>query len=162
MKQILTIVTLILLSVTFFSCKENSLEKQRQNELKKLGEYMRTYYPGKDPRPSGLYYFNLEPGTGDSIKINDRVQIFYDIYTLDSLPVRSSGRYEPLELVVMPPSQLSSSAQGVGQMRALNEALTYMKKNSKSLLIFDSALGFGQNGIAGILGFTPLIMEVEV
>lgn len=162
MKRILNVIIIILFAAAFFSCKENSLEKQRENELKKLNEFIRTHYPGEEPNPTGLYYFKLEEGTGDSIKTNDRVQIFYEIWTLDSVNVRSSGRYEPLELVVLPPSQLSSSAKSVGQMRALHEALTYMKKGSKSMLIFDSALGFGQYGTTGISAFTPLMMEVEV
>jgi FKBP-type peptidyl-prolyl cis-trans isomerase len=37
-----------------------------------------------------------------------------------------------------------------------------MKKGTRSRLIFDSALGFGQYGTYGILGFTSLMMEVEV
>ncbi len=162
MKRILKVFTIVLIAAAFFSCKENSLEKQRENEIKKLNEFIKNHYPGEEPNPTGLYYFGLEEGTGDSIKTNDRVQVFYELWTLDSVNVRSSGRYEPLELVVLPPTQLSSSAQSVGQIRALHEALTYMKKGSKSLLIFDSALGFGQYGTTGIGAFTPLMMEVEV
>lgn len=162
MKRITGILSVLIIAVTAFSCKENSLERQRENELKKLNEFMRAHYAGKEPNPTGLYYFELEKGTGDSIKINDRVQIFYDLWTLDSTNVRTSGRYEPLELMVLPPTELSSSAKGVNQMRALHEALTYMQKGSKSLLIFDSALGFGQMGVGGVAPFTPLMMEVEV
>ena len=162
MKRICNIISVVLLVAVFFSCKENSLEKQRKNELKKLEEFMRAHYAGHDPRPSGLFYFPLEEGTGDSIKIGDRVQIYYDLWTLDSIKKSSSGRYEPLQLIVSHPSQLSSSPNSIGGMRALNEALTYMKKGSKSMLIFDSSLGFGQYGAGGVGGFTPLMMEVEV
>jgi hypothetical protein len=162
MKRIIVVLLAGILAFGFFSCKENSLEKQRQNELKKLSEFMRAHYAGKDPRPSGLYYFPLEEGTGDSIKIGDRVQIFYEIMTLDSIVVRATGRYEPLELIVLAPNQLGSSASSVNALRSLHEGLTYMKKGSKSLLIFDSSLGFGQFGATGIAGFTPLRMEVEV
>jgi FKBP-type peptidyl-prolyl cis-trans isomerase len=153
---------LIAAAVTFFSCKDNSFEKQRKNELEKLNLFIRTHYAGMDPKPSGLYYIELEEGTGDSIKIGDRVQIFYDMWTLDSSRVASSGQYEPLELVVLHPSDLGYSATLPEDIRALHEALTYMKKNSKALLIFDSGLGFGQNGTYGIVGFTPLMMELEV
>lgn len=162
MKQIFIAITLVLMVAAFFSCKENSLEKQRSNELKSLNEFMRTQYPGKEPQPSGLYYFELQEGTGDSIKIGDRVQLFYELWTLDSVNIGSNGSYEPLEVVVAPPTQLSSSATHEGQMRALHEALTYMKRGSKARLIFDSSLGFGQFGASGIPGFLPLIMEVEV
>lgn len=152
----------IIAAAAFFSCKDDSMEKQREEELKTLREFIRTHYAGRDPKPSGLYYIELEQGTGDSIRIGDKVQIFYDIWTLDSLHVASSGRYEPMELMVLPPNNLSYSADYPDELRALHEALTYMKKDSKSLLIFDSGLGFGQYGTYGIAGFTPLMMEVEV
>ena len=162
MKHLIAGIFLFAVSVTCFSCKDNSLEKRRKNELDKLNEYMRTHYAGLDPKPSGLYYIELQEGTGDSIKIGDRIQLFYDMWNLDSLHVASSGQYEPLELVVLHPNDLSYSADYPEDIRALHEALTYMKKHSRSLLIFDSGLGFGQNGTYGIAGFTPLMMELEV
>ena len=162
MKRLITGLFIIGVFTAFFSCKENSLEKQRKNELDKLHTFIRAHYAGLDPKPSGLYYIELEEGTGDSIKIGDRVQIFFDMWTLDSLHLASSGQFEPLELVVLHPNNLSYSATDVEDIRALHEALTYMKKNSKSLLIFDSGLGFGQYGTYGIVGFTPLMMEVKV
>ncbi|MGC9353447.1 MAG: FKBP-type peptidyl-prolyl cis-trans isomerase [Mariniphaga sp.] len=162
MKRILKGIILATVVVAFFSCKENSLEKQRQNELKKLNEFIRAHYAEVERKPSGLYYIELEKGTGDSIKMGDRVQVFHEIYTLDSLYVTGSGPYEPLELIVLPPTELSSSPDYVSELKALNEALTYMKKGSKARLIFDSQLGFGQYGSYGVGGFTPLMMEVEV
>jgi FKBP-type peptidyl-prolyl cis-trans isomerase len=163
LKRLLPLFVLIFTSIFFFSCKENSLEKQRQNELKKLGEYMRAHYPGSSPKPSGLYFFEIEAGTGDSIKIGDRVQIFHETMRLDSGYITLTGPYEPLELIVYPANQLSSSASSISNIRALHEALTYMKKGSKALLIFDSQLGFGQMGVVGMVpSFTSVIMEVEV
>lgn len=163
MKRILTVLILTVTGVAFFSCKENSLEKQRQNELKKLDEYIRAHYAEEDRKPSGLYYIELEKGTGDSIKMGDQAQIFYEIQALgDSLKRIGSGNYEPLQLTVLPPTELPSTATYVYELKALHEALTYMKKGSKARLIFDSQLGFGQYGSYGFTGFTPLIMEVEV
>lgn len=160
--RLITAFILISVVAALFSCKDNSLEKQRKNELDKLNAFLRAHYAELDPKPSGLYYIELAEGTGDSIKIGDRVQIFYDMWTLDSVHVRSSGRYEPLDLIVRHPGDLGYSATEDDEIRALHEALTYMKKNSKALLIFDSGLGFGQYGTYGIVGFTPLMMELEV
>ncbi|HDR51571.1 MAG TPA: hypothetical protein ENN90_08120 [Mariniphaga anaerophila] len=162
MKRILSFFILAALATAIFSCKENSLEKQRQDELKKLDEFIRAHYSEVERRPSGLYYIELEEGTGDSIKIGDRVQIYYDLMTIDSVYVGGTGRYEPMEMMVQHPTNLTSSAQSVEELRSLNEALTYMKKGSKARLIFDSNLGFGQYGSYGISGFTSLMMEVEV
>ena len=162
MKRIITGIILATLAVAFFSCKENSLEKQRKNELKKLDEFIRAHYAEVDRKPSGLYYKELEEGTGDSIHMGDRVQIFYEIQTLDSLNQIGTGNYEPLELRVLPPTELPQTATYFNELKSLHEALTYMKKGSKALLIFDSQLGFGQYGSYGYGGFTPLMMEVEV
>jgi FKBP-type peptidyl-prolyl cis-trans isomerase len=165
MKRILTVLILTVTGLAFFSCKENSLEKQRQNELKKLDEYIRVHYandPDLSRRPSGLYFMILQEGTGDSIKMGDQAQIFYEIQTLDSLNKIGSGNYEPLQLTVLPPTELPSTATYVYELKALHEALTYMKKGSKARLIFDSQLGFGQYGSYGFTGFTPLMMELEV
>ena len=162
MKRILTVLIFTVAGLAFFSCKENSLEKQRQNELKKLDEFIRAHYAEVDRKPSGLYYIELEEGTGDSIKMGDQVQVFYEIQTLDSLNRIGTGNYEPLQLTVLPPTELASTATYVNELKAMHEALTYMKKGSKALLIFDSQLGFGQYGSYGFTGFTPLMMEVEV
>ncbi|SHE38511.1 hypothetical protein SAMN05444274_101234 [Mariniphaga anaerophila] len=165
MKRIITGLFFVAVAVAFFSCKENSLEKQRQNELKKLDEFIRAHYsktPELEEKPSGLYFLPEEEGIGDSIKMGDRVQVFHTTYTLDSGYVASTGAYEPLDLIVLPPTQLSTSPSSVSELKALHEALTYMKKGSKALLIFDSNLGFGQYGTYGAGGFTSLMMEVEV
>jgi FKBP-type peptidyl-prolyl cis-trans isomerase len=162
MKRIITGVFFAAIAVAFLSCKDNSLEKQRQNELKKLNEFIRAHYADVDRKPSGLYYIELDAGTGDSIKMGDRVQVFYEIQTLDSTRRIGSGNYEPLELIVVPPTELPSTATEINELKALHEALTYMKKDAKSRLIFDSQIGFGQYGSYGFGGFTPLMMEVEV
>lgn len=162
MKRIVTGLLLAFLAVAFFSCKENDLEKQRENELKKLNEFIRNHYSDVDRRPSGLYYVELEEGSGDSIQIGDRVQVFYDLWTLDSTYVTGTGRYEPAEVTVFPPTQLSSSAQLAKNTLGLHEALTYMREGGKSRLIMPSELSFGQYGSYNLSGFTSLIMEVEV
>src|SRR5690554_3497603 len=104
MKRIFGILLTALIGIVFFSCKENSFEKQRENEMNELNEFIRAHYAGETPKRSGLYYFPLEEGTGDSIEIGDRVQLYYEIRTLDSTLQLSSGRYEPVEMVVMPPT----------------------------------------------------------
>jgi FKBP-type peptidyl-prolyl cis-trans isomerase len=155
------IFTLALIAL-LFSCKENDLEKQRERELKRLDEYISNNFPDEKPKPSGLFYIELNEGIGDSIKINDKVQIFYDLYTIDSSYVAGSGSYEPVELTVVPAMQLGSSAEDVSEMKGLHEALTYMKKGTRALLILPSQLAFGQYGTYGVGGFRTLLMEVEV
>jgi len=152
----------------FSSCDNNNLGKLRQAELEKLDTYIQSNYPNVDPKPSGLYYVEVDPGIGDTIRYKDQVQIFYRIMTLDSVLVDETNgyslgqRYEPLKMTVTPPTQLTSSATSISGLIGLNEALTYMRKDGKAKLVMPSQLAFGQNGTYGVPGFTTLLMQVEV
>lgn len=160
MKNVLISIFALVAATAFFSCNDNSLEKQRQQELETLNTYIDENYPDVEPKRSGLYYIEKKAGTGDTIKAGDRVQIFYATYMiiLDSIAVdQTSGftkgyRYDPLEFVV-----------GTGSVIAgLDEAMTYMKKGTVATLIIDSGLAYGQNGSGSVPSFTTLRMDVEV
>jgi FKBP-type peptidyl-prolyl cis-trans isomerase len=151
---------IILVLITgFFSCQDdNSLERLRQYELEKLEEFIQKNYSDVEPKSSGLYYIEVAKGTGDTIKVGDRVQIFYAKRLIDSTLIDQTNgyllgqRYEPLEYVV-----------GAGSVIAgLEEASTYMQKGTKANLVIPSELAYGQNGSSGVSGFSTLLMEVEV
>jgi len=149
----------LVLIAGFFSCKDdNSLERLRQYELEKLKEFIQKNYPDVKPKSSGLYYIEAGKGAGDTIKVGDRVQIFYATRLIDSTLIDQTNgyllgqRYEPLEYVV-----------GAGSVIAgLEEASTYMQKGTKANLVIPSELAYGQNGSSGVSGFSTLLMEVEV
>ena len=150
---------LLIVVVTFFSCNdENIYEKSRKLEREMLDEYIAENYPDIKPKPSGLYFIELEKGTGDTIKVGDRVQIYYATWTIDSFLLDQSvgflegHRYEPFDVVI------GSSGTIVG----LQEGLTYMQPNAKAIMVINSNLAYGQNGSGLVGGFTTLLMEVEV
>ena len=130
-----------------------------------LDEFISENYAGKEPKPSGLYYFEEFQGYGDSlIQPGDRVQIFYATWTVDSVLIDESDyptgytkgyRFEPLEFTV-----------GAGQViTGLDEAATYMRPGTIANLVIPSELAYGQNGSTGNLyipGFTTLLMQIEV
>jgi FKBP-type peptidyl-prolyl cis-trans isomerase len=159
MKQLATAFLTFFTVIALFSCDDNSLEEQRNKELELLNEYLLENYPDVEPTSSGLYYIEETDGTGDTIKIGDRVQIYYATWRLsDSLLIDESNgytsgfRYEPLEFVV-----------GTGSVIAgLDEAMTYMQKGTVANLVIDSGLAYGQNGSGSVPGFTSLLMQVEV
>lgn len=162
MKRFLTVIILVFVATAFFACKKNNNDSQklRQNELKRLDEFISEHYPNVSPKPSGLYYIESVKGVGDTIKGGDRVQIFYATWTIDSVLVDESNgytighRFEPLEFVV--------GAGGV--VSGLDEAATYMQSGTKANLVINSELAYGQNGdgTGYVPGFTTLLMEVEV
>jgi FKBP-type peptidyl-prolyl cis-trans isomerase len=164
MKRLITGLLLVGLTIAFITCnKDNSLEKLRENELKILDEYIELNHPGAEPKPSGLYYFEKTPGSQeDTIKLGDRVQVFYATWRLDSatdstLVDESNGysdgyRFEPLEFIVGTNAVISG----------LDEGITYMHLGEVAKLVIPSELAYGQNGSGSIGGFKTLLMEVEV
>ena len=160
MKKYFPFLVLIAAIVFLTNCgKDNSLEKLRENELKRLDEFIQKNYPNVARKPSGLYYIEEEPGTGDTIQIGDRVQVYYATWTIDSVLIdESSGftvgqRYEPLEFI--------AGAEG-SVIDGLNEAAMFMRKGTKAHLVIPSELAYGQNGSGSVGGFATLLMEVEV
>ncbi len=158
MKRVFYVVIFGIVAIAFMACKDNnSLEKQRKQELALLDEYISTHYPGELPKPSGLYYFEETKGTGDSIKVGDRVQIYYATWTVDSFLVDETNgytegyRYEPYEFTVGAGTAISG----------LEEAVTYMQLGTVANLVIPSELAYGQTATS-VPAFTTLLMQVEV
>ncbi len=168
MKKTLGIIFMVFGAIAFFACDDSiDYEKIRKEELAILDDYMAMNHPGVEPTASGLYYVNeVGTGSGDTIKYGDRVQIFYATWVLNSaigieddstLVDESSGyleghRYEPLTFIV----------GGGSVLKGLEEAATYMQEGTKSHLIINSELAYGQQGSTGVGMFKTILMEVEV
>lgn len=169
MKKILAGLFFISGIVFMFACNDGiDYEKLRREELANLETYIDQVHPGAEPTASGLYYFNEEgTGEGDTIKLGDQVQIYYATWMLyvvdeeiDSILIdQTSGyldghRYEPYRFI-----------PGAGNSIAgLEEGITYMQPGTRSKLVINSELAYGQRGSNdGSVGmFKTLIMEVEV
>ena len=164
-KYILSGLIVIMGAVFIYSCKDdNTAIILRRNELQKLDEFIAEHYPDSLPKPSGLYFISETKGVGDTIRIGDRVQIFYSVWTIDSTLIDESAgysagqRYNPYEFTV-----------GAGDaIQGLEEGVSYMYPGGKAHLVIPSQLAYGQNGSyygnsSSYVGpFTTLLMEVEV
>lgn len=164
MKKTLAVVFVVLGAIAFFACDDGiDYEKMRKEELSILDDYIDRVHPGAEDTPSGLYYFNEEgTGSGDTIKYGDQVQIFYATWVLESstdsiLVDESEGylqghRYEPYTFVV-----------GAGtSITGLEEGMTYMQQGTRSHLVINSELAYGQQGSGSVGAFQTVLMEVEV
>ncbi|MDR2909819.1 MAG: FKBP-type peptidyl-prolyl cis-trans isomerase [Bacteroidales bacterium] len=151
-KVIFSGIFLLVAVAVFFSCKEDFYKKSRNLELKELKEYITKNYPDIEPKASGLYFIEKQKGYGDTIKLGDRVQIFYTTMALDSFVFDETGVYEPYEVIV------GSTTNILG----LNEGLTYMQPGAKASLIINSELAYESVGSGLIPSFATLLMDVEV
>jgi len=165
MKKALAVVFMVFGAIAFFACSDSGIdyEKMRQEELAVLDEYITNVHPGLEPTSSGLYFENeVGTGSGDTIKLGDRVQVYYATWALksaqDSLLVdQTSGylqghRYEPYSYIV----------GAGGSIKGLEEATTHMQPGTRSHLVINSELAYGQQGSGSIGSFETVLMEVEV
>jgi len=151
---------LLIVVAVFFSCKdENIYIKYRKEELKLLETFIAEFYPDIKPKPSGLYFIETQKGYGDTIKVGDKVHIYYSTWAIgDSASVIKAflideRHYDPYEVIV------GSGGSGIV---GLEEGLTYMQPGAKADLVINSNLAYGQNSNGTIPGFTTLWMAVEV
>lgn len=168
MKRTLAVVFIIFGAIAFFACDDGiDYEKMRLEELAILDDYLALNHPDAESTSSGLYYLNEDgTGSGDTISPGDKVQIYYATWVLNSatgtsvdstLVDQSSGyleghRYEPLSFIV-----------GAGSvLTGLEEAMIYMQEGTRSHLIINSELAYGQDGSGSVGAFATLLMEVEV
>jgi len=109
-----------------------------------------------NPLPSGIYYLNLNPGTGKKVEAGDTVTVNYEGKFLNGKFFDSTvKRRQPFQFVYGTEWQV---------IDGLEEAIGMMYEGEKSLFIFPSELAFGNRGSSSSLipPFTSLIFEVEI
>lgn len=131
-----------------------SLEQLQAKEKDLLIQYLKTNGITIEPLESGLYYVELEPGTGKAIDTGYMVTFHFNLQLADGTQVFSSrDRGEPMQLNFGKPFDTRGFDQGIGMM----------KKGGKAKLIVPSDLAFGQQGRGAIIPpFSTLIYDVDV
>ncbi len=106
---------------------------------------------GAVKKPSGLLYFEVKPGTGDSPKATDKVKVHYRGTAVDGTEFDSSiKRGEPAEFPLN------------GVIPCWTEGLQLMKVGGKAKLICPSDIAYGDSGRPGIKPGATLVFEVEL
>lgn len=103
-------------------------------------------------QPSGLYYLELEAGTGRQPITSDTASV---IYTGSFLDGRIFDTNVGSSLLIRPVNEKYLIA-------GFDEGITLMKEGGKALLLIPSELGYGTQGYYGIPGYTPLLFDVEL
>lgn len=119
-----------------------------QSYIQSLGD---TVYALK---PSGLYYIELQAGTGRTPVANDTIAFWYKAMFLDRVVFDSNASAaEPFSAIV-----------GSYQiLEGLDEGVRYMKEGGKARLVTPSGLAYGANGAYPVIpGYTPLLWEIEL
>ncbi len=133
--------------------KEIDKEKAKKEEPVKIQEYIRENNISEQPRESGLYFVEQEPGTGPMAENGRKLKVHYTGMLLDGTIFDSSlDRGQPYEFVL-----------GAGRViDGWDEGLALMRVGGKARLIIPSALAYGPNGSGAIPPYAPLIFDVEL
>jgi FKBP-type peptidyl-prolyl cis-trans isomerase len=136
------------------SCIKKTDELERE-ETAKVQAYLAAN-PSLDfeLKGSGLYYYEIQAGTGVSPVSQDTVYLYYTVKLLDGTELYSNvDTDDTLKFVVN---------EGY-VIKGLDEGITYMKEGGQSLLLIPSKLAYGASGdYYYIGGYTPLLFEIEL
>lgn len=155
MNRIKFISGLVLTILIIAGCNETGTWKKQeetmiQNYIKNLGD---TAYVLE---PSGLYYINLQEGTGRSPVKNDTITFYYKGMFLDRTIFDSNfSTSSPYTAII------GTSDPTYQIIAGLDEGFRYMKEGGYARFLTPSSLAYGPGGIYYYVpGYTPLIWEV--
>ena len=145
--------------------QDTESQEAMEQELRFFNIYMSANYPGAEPQPSGLYFLENTPGSGDMPEAEDWVLVNHVAYTIPDNVV-----YETyIESVARDIRQYDESAMyGPYKMYngtnvpGLNEGLSMMREGGKATMLFTSELGFGSKNSGSVGAYRSLKYEVEL
>ncbi len=132
---------------------ENHITKSK-DEIPILESYLRNANIDTEPTSSGLYYIEIEKGTGASPEAGQRLSVNYTGTLISGKVFDSTNfRNKPFEF-------------GYGRNEVIDgweEALSYMKVGGKAKLIIPSYLAYGEEGYKDIISpYSTLIFDIEL
>lgn len=168
MKQILYILGLAaLLSGIFTSCKTDSLDTLREDEMVALDKYVKDNNLTDAKDVSGIYFKDIIKGTGDTIKSGYKVMLYFNITLLDGTVIFSTEdglghHYEEFAFYVDVSNDIVNASY-VQQIAGLHKGLKKMRVGGKALIIIPSELAFkavDNSSTLGIPRFSTLFATV--
>jgi FKBP-type peptidyl-prolyl cis-trans isomerase FkpA len=134
--------------------EEVKRDQARLNEPNLIRQYLREQQYNVEPLPSGLYYIELEKGTGPKAEQGSNVEVHYTLYNIQGRQLQSSKEFgEPFKLTV-----------GIGQViKGWDEGLQLMHQGGKARFVIPSDLAYGSTDRGpDIPPYSPLVFDVEM
>jgi FKBP-type peptidyl-prolyl cis-trans isomerase len=161
MKKSIYVTGIMALIAIMISC--NPAKKYEEEEKSLIADYLADNKITVSPDSHGLYYIEIEPGTGDLIRTGDSVGVYYTLFLL-------SGEEMENNLDQEIPYRLKVGSYEI--IEGWSIGLTFMKLGTKARLLMPSSLAYGATGYgyydyygyyhSVIPGYTPLLFEIEV
>jgi hypothetical protein len=134
-------------------CMSDKVWEKR--ELQQISDYLKTIPDSAYIlKPSGLYYFELQTGTGLSPDVSDTTYFNYKGTFLNGVA------FDSVSTVKNPYGYIIGSGFIVS---GVDEGLKYMKEGGKAKLLTPSKLAYMREGLHLVIpGYTPLLWEIEL
>ena len=170
MKQTLYILGLIVMfSGIYSSCKENTLDALRDDEITALDKYVKDKKLTDFKDDSGIYFKDSIPGTGDSIITSGyKLKLNFKITLLDGTVVfttedKYGHNYEEYTFYVDANDATINQAY-VQQIAGLHSGLKKMRVGGRAFMVIPSELAFKavDNSSIGVPRFSTLLVKVYV
>lgn len=127
-------------------------DRQLQEEMNFLGEYLKENDIQLQPRESGLYFIDLEKGKGKKAAEGEMCSVYLTVSQLDGKKLFSNFNGDPLDI------EFGKEFDTPGLM----EGLGLMKEGGRAKLIVPSEIGVGPTGKDGVPAFTTILYEVKL
>ena len=140
----------MLLLISLWSCDPS--EKYEKEENAKIKTFLSSNSSINFVlKPSGLYYYDVQVGTGRTPVMGDTAYVEYTVKSTDGTIIGTNvGTSDTLIFPV---------AEGY-MIAGFDEGITYMKAGGKAMFLIPSKLAYGPVGYLTIPGYTPLVYDV--
>jgi FKBP-type peptidyl-prolyl cis-trans isomerase FkpA len=145
----LKIATIFFSLLFLFSCGTYS-ESDKNSFDKKIKNFLSSKKEKYTKSESGLYYYIEEKGSGDAIKLTDKVSFMYEGRLLDGTVFDGQFKKRP------------TSYQVSALIQAWQEAMLYSKKGTKIHLVCPPQLGYGDYDLEAIPKNSILVFDMEI
>ncbi|MEQ9064540.1 MAG: FKBP-type peptidyl-prolyl cis-trans isomerase [Vicingaceae bacterium] len=137
--------------------KDAEAEVNRAMETELMANFLKENGIEVEPTPSGLYFIETAPGTGEPVERGSMVKVHYIGRLLTGEKFDASFDHSPPEPIEF--------ALGTGQViPGWDEGIGYMTVGSKAMMVIPSSLAYGDRPPPGglIKAYSPLVFEVEL
>lgn len=104
-------------------------------------------------KPSGLYYLDVEIGSGIQAETHDTAFVKFTMKFLDGTVYDTNVGTD--DTLIFPVNEQIWPA-------GFDEGITYMREGGKAMFLMPSKLAYGGAGTYGIPGYTPLLFDIEL
>ncbi len=151
--KISLIIVFILVSSFFISCNKEDESRTRADEIEELEEYLSANQITQIPTWTGLYYFEIEEGTGAYPEYYDSVYVNYSVKSLKGATIGSNDDLGEPALFLMGSSYV---------IHGVNESMSLTKEGGVGQSLIPSTLAFGSYDYDNLGSYQTLIYDIEL